>query len=163
MNFSSHIKILQKALRACLLQDKHEMLTTIHDCLSKAKVLLKTNQFDYYLEQFEQLEINEFATTHYGVNWAKVILKNSDERDSNTKSALTSDLLGVCENVLTYTVDDCCMMQTEFHWYYCIGGDFVFKESQMGVIEAPNNRKITGSSRVAKISELPFIEKDSLI
>lgn len=139
------------------------MLTGLRDCLVDAKDLLKSSLLDFDITQFELIKIEEFATTHYGLELVKGYLKNHGTNSDNSRSTLESELLMVCENLLTYTVGDCCYMQSEFHWYYCIEGEFVYKESEMNVIVVPSGKEIFGSSRVAKISELPSNMYSSLI
>lgn len=139
------------------------MLTGLRDCLVDAKTLLKTSLLDFDITQFELVEIEEFATTHYGLELVKGYLKSDGINSDNSGGNLESELLMVCENLLTYTVDDCCYMQSEFHWYYCVEGEFVYKKSEMGVIDVPSRKEIIGISRVAKISELPSSMHGSLI
>ncbi|WP_350333528.1 hypothetical protein [Coralliovum pocilloporae] len=131
------------------------MISELRDCIHAAKDLLKTSSFDFYITQFEIVDITEFATTKYAVQIVKSTLSRDDFRVENSRRNLESEIHFVCENLLTYTVDDACFMQSEFHWYYCIGGDFIYKESELGVVETPNGEETTGRRRVAKISDLP--------
>ena len=135
---------------------KHEMLIELQDCLIDAKNLLKTSSFDFYLSQFKVVDVAQFATTHYGVRMVKSSLHRKDLKPTNSRQNLEAELCRACEHLLTYNVDeDSCFMQTEFHWYYCISGEFIYKESGMGVVETPNGKEISGEVRVAKVSELP--------
>lgn len=155
MNFSSHVKSIRERLKTCLSYKKHEMLIELQDCLIDAKSLLKTSSFDFYLSQFKVVDVAEFATTHYGVRMVKSSLNRKDLRPANSRINLESELLLASKHLLTYNVEDSCCMQTEFHWYYCIGGEFIYKESGMGVVEVPDGKEVFGGVRVAKVSELP--------
>ncbi len=120
------------------------MLMELKECLLLSKALLKTNQFDFDINQFNNLEIDEFATTDYGLKLAQGIMNRNQIHSKYTRFNLASELSWVCENVMTYTVGDCCSMQSEYHWFYCEEGDFVYKESEMGVVVMPDGKQITG-------------------
>ena len=155
MNFSSHIKSHRERLRVCITLSKNEMLSELSDCLAQAKSLLKTEKLDFYIAQFEVLKIEDFATTKYAVEYVQSFLAENELHITNSRQDLLDEISITSQNLLTYTVDDCCWMQTEYHWYYCMEGEFAYKKSGMGVIIVPDGKQITGVSRVAKISELP--------
>lgn len=134
---------------------KDEMLAELRDCLIQSRSLLKTAEFDFYIDQFEVLEIKDFATTKYGVELVRNSLARKDLNLNDSRRGLIFEISMASINLLTYTSDDICSMQTEFHWYFCKDGNFAYKQSEMGVIVSPNGKEINGTSRVAKASELP--------
>ncbi len=163
MHYSSHVRKIRDALRTCLSEPKVKMLGELRNCVLAAKSLLKSSEFDYYIRQFELLELEEFATTRYAKTLVNQILGQSSIATENTRQKLAFEVSLTCENILAYTIDDFCFMQSEFHWYFCLDEGFAYKESEMGVIEAPLGNKVEGASRVAKISELPEELRKNLI
>ena len=155
MNFSNYVKRIRRNLRSCLVGDKQEILTGLRQCLLEARSLLKTDDLDFWISQFDQQEMSEFATTRFGLEETRWCLREDVETTENSRSVLLKELQASSENILTFTSDnDLCSMQSQYHWYYSKSDGFVYKESELGELVLPAGKSITGEVRVAGSAEL---------
>lgn len=155
MNFKSHIKVITRSLEECLATgEKSAIVGGLSECLQYAKSLLKIDAFDFWLAQINEIEISEIAMTKFGVNEALMTMRYSKTSDSNS---LRSELESVCEYVLAYSKDgDDCPLQSQYHHYFDLRRQAVFKESELGLNDNSSDLipPEKGEFRVAKLSEL---------
>ncbi len=153
MNFSSHIKKLVTAIEQALEQSsKVSIVEEFRPILKTTNSLLKTDRFDFWLRQIEEIDISEIPMTKFGLSEAKSRLP-VDSKCSRIDLKGAIDF--ICENLFTYcNDDDICSLQGDYHYYVHLPTGKVYKESLLG--SSTLDEVITSSSdiRIAKISEL---------
>ncbi len=164
MNFSTHIRNIRNDIRLAVVKDKIQALSELRQSTQKAKDLLKTNKFDFWLRQFSIVPISEIPMTYYGLQCCKHSLQVMYQQ--NTRIALEGEIGQTCLRLLTYMQDsDDCPMQSDYHYYVDERTGYLIKESDLGHLKTL--RKLfepieDGELRIAKISELE-IEVSELI
>ncbi len=155
MNFSTHKKKLIESIEIALSKDKSDMVNAFRLILRSANSLFKSNIFDFWLEQIEQIELTGIPMTRYGLEEAKNIVK-SLKNDMPTNKNLEFSLLDICEFLFTYNKeDDLCDRQSQFHYYVDVSSGIVFKQSKSRILRPQiDTVKETSDIRIAKISEL---------
>jgi hypothetical protein len=142
--------------------EKPEFIRVFKNILLESKLLLKTDSFDFWIKQIDEIELEEIPVTKFGVEVSKVIWKNVQ----NIKQTLFhNNLMDTCELLLTFCDDkDQCEKNSPFHYYYHIPQKLVFKESELGetTLKIAKNQVKIDQIRIAKISELDF-EKEKFL
>ena len=152
LNFSSHLRLLDQSIQQACQKDKINIIADFKLILSTAKQLLKTDEFDFWIDQLHLHSVDEIPTTMYGLDHVQRSFAYSTS-DILNRSGMVGRLKFCCEYLFTYLhPDDCCEMQSEFHYYVDLSSEMVFKESKMGVVEP--RECLTVKRRVALISDL---------
>lgn len=153
MNFSTHKNKLIKSIKNALVNDKVQIIYGFKEILKNANDLLKTNKFDFWIAQIDQIQPEEIPVTRYGLNESMRLWSESQDIDRNSLKNLIEY---TCENLFTYCDEnDLCPLQSEYHYYFHNTKGIVFKESELGMTDLPNNEKVDPSDiRIAKVSEL---------
>ena len=152
MNFSTHKNQIADLIEIALTKDKIESIARFEIILGKCKSLFKTEEFDFWLCQLGLIEPNEIPMTKFGLEEASRSL--SSLRNLN-RNSFKSSVLDICERIFTYSnAEELCPFQTAYHYYFSLSDNRVFKESEMGHLDA-NDRDVSLSQvRIAKIGEL---------
>jgi hypothetical protein len=160
MNFSTHKNKIIESIETALSKRKTGIVDDFKHILVKSSSLFKTNEFDFWLQQIGQIDLEEIPITHDGLNEAKRTLsslKNSDRHQ------LCISIKNICEMLFSYCDEDnSCEMQGYFYYYFHIPSNRVFRESGFGVIEPKIEIGDYSEVRIAKVSEL-FLEKCKLL
>jgi len=133
MNFSNHKHALAQSIEQACAKPKVLLLSDFSSILERAKKLFQTNEFDFWLRALNTTDTNEIATTIYGHQNALHWVRSLNTQDRNT---FVHRLGSICECLFTYSTDDeCCPMQSDFHYYYNLSTQSVFKLSELGAVE----------------------------
>ena len=90
----------------------------------------------------------------YGHSNAKRLLSHFPKADKNTAQRTISN---ICECLFTYSSkEEMCIMQSDFHFYYCHETNSIYKQSELGVVEGIESCG-EGKHRIAFVSELSAV------
>lgn len=152
MKFNSHKNKLIENIGIALKKDKEGIINDFKFILSDATNLLKTEQYAFWISQIGKFPIEEIPMTKYGYESACSTYRGMGEIDRNI---LADTLTSLCESLFTYShEDEVCEMQSDFHFYYDLTHDVVFKESELGVIEPADITIVKDQYRIAFKSEI---------
>ncbi len=159
MDFRTHKTKIIESVETALSKGKEGIVGDFKHILGKANSLFKTNDFDFWLQQIDQIDLKELPITHYGISEAKRDLSSLKDCD---RHQLCSSIQSICELIFTFCdEDDQCEMQGDFHYYFHKSSSTVFKESVFGVIEPKIEIEDQSEIRIAKVSEL-LVEEEKL-
>ena len=151
MNFSSHQQLLLQKIEDALNKPKNALVSDFGFILDQARSLYKTDEYDFWLDTIENSELNELPITCYGHGEAARQLK--DLFGSNRHSA-KSGIAYISEKLFTYSnCDDFCEMQSQFHFYFSVSKNAIYKVSELGTTQGIEVNEI-GQSRIAYTSEI---------
>jgi hypothetical protein len=152
MNFNTHKQQIVDAIEVALSKDKIEMIERFKYILGKCNSLFKTNNYTFWLKQLNSIPRAEIPMTKYGLENSLRSLSYLRKSDRNN---LKSAILHICEMLFTYSnSEDLCPFQTEYHYYFYLPEQKVFKESEMGYSDLQQKNILLVDIRIAKISEL---------
>lgn len=133
MSNSSHQKNLVESIRAALKRDKKGLINDFKKILPNAKKLFSTDDLDFWLLQICRHPCNEIPVTKYGhaiaVDYsAKLALCDRDH--------IVGSIGSICESLFTYSnSQDVCCRQGDYHYFFSIVENRVYKESELGWLE----------------------------
>lgn len=151
MNFSSHQKLLLQRIEEALEKPQNALVSDFISILDKARNLYKTDAYDFWLDMIENVDLGELPITAYGHSEAVREVKYISGSD---RHSVKSGINDICEKLFTYSNhEDFCEMQSQFHFYFSISNNTIYKVSELGVTRGIEENKI-GISRIAFISEI---------
>jgi len=160
MNFSSHQNKLIESIEIALRKDKLGIIGDFKSILSQAKKLYKTDALDFWMTEIGSHSVAELAMTKYGHKVATSSIKHLKHANRNT---VASSLSSICESLFTYcNDDDMCILQGDYHYYYSLDENTVYKHSELGIIEGLSNHDKESKCRVALKSELSVNDSEWL-
>ncbi len=151
MNYRSHLKEIRKEIIRCVSEDKKELTHGIAAVMKRTAGLLKTNSYDFWVNQLEEISWEEIPTTKHAVDAEK----NRWENLYLTQGKTSLPLLSTLENLLTYwEEDDLCEMQGQFYYYKDGTTNQLFCESDFGTIRDFGNQIEIEICKIATIEDL---------
>lgn len=128
MNFSSHLIKFQEETKEALLMDKEGLLLKLKNVIIGVSELIQTNEYDFWLNQLNEMPFQEFPVTKNGIIREKVRL----EEKMNQKS-IPRGMIVDLERLFTFwEEDDLCEMQGQFFYYKSKASNQIFSESEFG-------------------------------
>ncbi|MBH0096782.1 hypothetical protein I6E61_10330 [Psychrobacter sp. NZS113] len=154
MNFNTHLERNKLAVISALSSDKSILIGEFIIILKNSASLLKTDDFNFWIDELQNINHSEVPMTKYAV----VDAQKSWNEYKSSKTTFKNILLDTCENLFTYWQgDDLCSMQGQFYYYKDKNTNLVFKQSVFGYIEYVDRaiKKSTGTQfGIALISDL---------
>ena len=151
MNFSSHQNQIISEITEALKEQKPVLVEKFQEVLAKASELYKTRDYEFWLQTLENTELEQLPITKYGYSNAKYSLSHLSKADKNTAQSTISN---ICECLFTYSSEEeMCIMQSDFHFYFCHETNSIYKQSELGIVEGIESCG-KGKRRIAFVSEL---------
>jgi len=151
MNFSSHQKQLIQKIEEALEKPKKSLVSDFVFILDKARNLYKTNTYDFWLDMIKEADLHELPITIYGHSEA---VREVESLTGSNMHSVKSGIDDICENLFTYSnCEDFCEMQSQFHFYFSVTHNTIYKVSELGVTQGIDVNEI-GKSRIAFTSEI---------
>lgn len=151
MNFSSHQNQLVSELTEALKEPKPVLVEKFKEVLAKASELYKTQDYEFWTQTLENIELEELPITKYGHSNAISSLNRISRADKNTVQSAISN---ICESLFTYSSEEeMCVMQSDYHFYFCLETNSIYKQSELGMVEGIESCG-KGKRRIALVSEL---------
>lgn len=150
MNFGTHKQQIVDSIEIALTKEKADLIERFKIILNKCSSLLKSKRFYFWLQQLDTIPSDEIPLTKFGLDNARrsVAFLNGDRHN------LESGVASICEQLFTYSSeDDLCPLQCEYHYYFYLTENKIFKESGMGYSDL--DKKVSISEiRIATISQI---------
>ena len=153
MNFRTHKQQIIDSIEIALTKrNRVDIIERFKIILSKCKSLLKSDRFDFWLYQLGSIPDREIPLTKFGLEEASRLLPSLITLDRNK---FGNSILDICENLFTYyNAEELCPFQTEYHYYFYLPKQKIFKESKMGHTNLEEQNVNSSEIRIAKISEI---------
>jgi len=157
MNFSSHQRKLIEKIEQALNKPKEALVSEFSEILKSARSLYKTDEYDFWLGIIETVELDEIPITNHGHVEA---LNRFKDMYGCGRHSVERSIDYICEKLFTYShPDDFCEMQSQFHTYFSVSKNTMYKVSELGVTEGIEVNDI-GESRIAYRSEINASAKE---
>ena len=151
MNFSSHQNQIISEITGALKEQKPVLVEKFKTVLAKASELYKTQDYEFWAQTLENTELEQLPITKYGHSNAKYLLNHLSKADKNKVQCTISN---ICECLFTYSSEEeTCIMQSDFHFYFCHETNSIYKQSELGIVEGAESCG-KGKRRIAFVSEL---------
>lgn len=149
MNFNSHLIRLHRETKEALSLDKGQLLLKLKDILIDMSELLQTNEYDFWLNQLDNIPFQEFPITKYGVKDQGNFI-DKEMNNSSICRGMAIELERVCT---FWEEDDLCEMQGQFYYYKSMKSNQVFSESEFGFIRGGSTVNMNEVS-IATVTDL---------
>ena len=151
MNFSSHQKELLESIEVALSKGKLEMCSAFIKILQAASSLYHTKDYDFWIQQIQDTPVEEIPVTRYGHQNAGIAIKNLKKENRHQVQA---GIVSISEGLFTYSNEnDICPAQSDYHFYYDLRNETIYKESELGFLEGVEHGAEV-RRRIARVSEL---------
>lgn len=158
MNFSTHQKKLIESIHVALRKDKEGLIGDFKWILSKARKLYKTSSLDFWLSEIGRHPVDDIPITRYGYSVAVDYAKNLEKCDRNS---IVCSIVSICVSLFTYSRDDdMCFMQSDYHYFFFLPGNKVYKYSDLGNLSGLDEWPSDSDCRIALISDLNAEESE---
>ena len=160
MNFSSHQNQIISEINEALKEQKPLIVEKFKEILAKASELYKTQDYEFWTQTLDNTELEQLPVTKYGHSNAIHSLRHLSKIDKNTIQRTISK---VCECLFTYSSEEeMCIMQSDFHFYFCYETNSIYKQSELGMVEGIEFCG-KGKRRIAYVSELNAVHSVEFI
>ena len=152
MNFGTHKQQIVDSIEIALTKEKTDLIERFKIILNKCSSLLKSKRFDFWLQQLDIIPSDKIPLTKFGLDNARcsvAFLRDSDRHD------LESGIVSICEQLFTYSnKNDLCPLQCEYHYYFYLTENKIFKQSEMGYSDLDKKKVSISEIRIATIGEI---------
>ena len=136
MNFSTHIAKQAKYIQETLECPKPEIIRRFPAILHEAGSLIMTDRFLYWLDQINDVPIDEIPTTHFGLRLAINYATGLPQSDRNN---FTAGIDAICECLFCYCDEDECDASFDLFFYTHLESGLTYKISPITCIPELNN------------------------